>query len=302
MMRRHPLDTAQASATPDPDTSMPAMPADASLPRQGLHVNADTVAAAAAAAAAADLPGHCHVHANQPANPEHVRQAAEEGAGLNWETFRFGAFKFTSKKPGAQVQWSWQVKCPFHKKSQKTDCKKTMNVTPVTQDKYDEVIRCLKHWCNAARRFDRQRHHVAVSVDIAACPPAALIEASLIPASDIPPAVETDEVLDAREQQQQHVPKARAMPKQKSKSKPKAKAKSKSEAKAKAGKGRGRAGARGRARGRGLDSQPMSPMSAMNEAASDPPTLPSDVSADSSAESESSSTSSSSSSASDSES
>ena len=107
----------------------------------------------------------------RPDNANRAQEAARAGEPFDWESFRFGAFKFTAKKPKQHNQFSWQVKCPFHRKSDKTDCKKTLNVTPLTRERYDAVILCLKHWANQARQFSRQRFHVGFSVSADACPP-----------------------------------------------------------------------------------------------------------------------------------
>ena len=206
-----------------------------------------------------------------PPDPERIRRAREEGSNLDWNTFNFGAFKFTAKKPKTSAQWSWQVKCPFHRKSNKTDCKKTMNVTPATPERYHEVLRCLKHWCNSAKSFDRQRHHLAYAVGSHACPSDAVIAASVIPAADVPDRLATDEELDAREREL-----ARAKAKAKSKSQAKAKQKAKAKAKAKG---------KGSARGHEREAR----IAPSDEAASDPSSDSSNVGRSSSSSSSSSS-------------
>ena len=133
--------------------------------------------------------------------------------------------------------------------------KKTMNVTPVTEEKYNEVILCLKHWCNQAEKFTRQRQHVAFSVSPSECPPGSVIEASVIPANEAPDCPANDEELDAK-----------ASAKAKAKAKGKSKARAKSHAAPKV-RGRGRGG--GRSQADWGDGRAGSPG---DEAGSDPPT------------------------------
>ena len=188
-----------------------------------------------------------------PAADERREAAAAMGAGLSWTSFKFGAFRFTSKKPKTTAQFSWQVTCPFHAKSNHTGCKKAMNVTPVTEEKYKEVILCLKHWCNQAKKFTRQRHHLAFNVSSNECPPESVIEASVIPANEAPDRPPNDEDLDAK-----------ASAKAKAKAKGKSNARAKSHAAPKF-RGRGRGGGRSQAdRDHGRAGSPG------DEAASDP--------------------------------
>ena len=81
-----------------------------------LCVVPDPVARADQAAAALRRRKQATESSQMALDSERVRAAAAEGDALDWSTFKFGAFKFTAKKPKIQAQWSWQVKCPFHKK------------------------------------------------------------------------------------------------------------------------------------------------------------------------------------------
>ncbi|CAE7555177.1 unnamed protein product [Symbiodinium sp. KB8] len=159
-------------------------------------------------------------------NTERALEAARQGESFDWDSFRFGAFKFTAKKPKQQV------------------------------------IQCLKHWCNEARRFDRQRHHVNFTVLPDECPSEALIAAAVIPATAVPFEVLTDEALDkADARRTSAASKAKANPKQKSKAKATAKARGKAKAAA-SGKGKAKAKA----------GSHTAPGPGSDEAASDPET------------------------------
>ena len=240
-----------------------------------------------AEAAPSELPALARASASRP-DPERIEAAAADGSQFSWATFRYGAFRFTAKRPKAHAQWSWQAACPFHAKNSQTGCKKTMNVNPLTQERYDQVLACLKHWCNQARRFTRQRHHVGFNVGIDEHPALSMIESCVIPAAEAPGRVVNDEELDAQATATAAAAAAAkgnpAKAKAKARAAPKVVPKSKSE-------GRGRGG-RGRGRSRGMGSRVLTePPGPGDEAGSDPSSSESAPSAHSSSESSSSSTS-----------
>ena len=154
---------------------------------------------------------------------------------FDWKTFKWGAFTFTSKRPtktesGTQGTYVWQAACPFHAKNDKSGCRKSCNISPLTEENYSNVINCLKAWCNEAKKCKTQADHIALTASPTSFPAPSLIESACIPASEKPTSkVKTDvEILQAA-----HVP-ADSMPKQKAKSKAKAKPKGKVASKAKA--------------------------------------------------------------------
>ena len=100
------------------------------------------------------------------ASEQTLEAALRQGESLDWRGFFYGAFHFTPKK---QAQWSWQAACPFHALNCKAGCRKAMNVTPVTQEKYAEILCSLKHWCNQAQAFNMQRDHMALHVTPEMC-------------------------------------------------------------------------------------------------------------------------------------
>jgi hypothetical protein len=116
----------------------------------------------------------------------------------DWKTFKWGAFTFTSKRPSksqssTQGAYVWQASCPFHAKNDKTGCRKSCNVSPLTKENYKNVIYCLKAWCNEARKCKTQAEHMALSVSPTSFPLPSLIEAACIPATEKPTSkVKTD--------------------------------------------------------------------------------------------------------------
>jgi hypothetical protein len=78
----------------------------------------------------------------------------------------WGVFRITPKQPGGGT-WTggafggFSARCPFHKLSNKTGCKKWSRIRgPSAEDREAAYLRVL-FWCSQARSFDRQRHHVA---------------------------------------------------------------------------------------------------------------------------------------------
>ena len=195
------------------------------------------------ARAEADM-GPCQ---SEPADTERrkiVAMSVNEAstAGYDWRSFKWGAFRFTSKRPSkigsdGQGSFVWQASCPFHAKNQKTGCRKSCNVSPLTPENFRNVINCLKAWCNEARKCRTQAEHIALSVSPGSFPLPSVIEAACIPESEKPSSkVKTDvEIFDeqAKDTAQPSAPvsgpslpgpkrSAKSAPKRKAKAKPKA--------------------------------------------------------------------------------
>lgn len=174
----------------------------------------------------------------KPPADDLVESATADGQEFDWTTFKFGAFRFTSKRPlrGKRGQFAWEATCPFHARNSVTGCKKTMNVTPVNEDRFATTLRCLKTWCNEAQRFRLQREHLAFQVTPATCAPDEVLLARCIPASAAPAVIKTDVELDKEEQAAGAKAKAKGGAKAKAKAKEapaKAKAKTKPKPKVK---------------------------------------------------------------------
>ena len=109
--------------------------------------------------------------------------------------------------------------CRFHALNARSGCKKFVRFE--TPDEHGEAA-CmlkLKHWCNQARHFDRQRTHVRMPLRPSDIPPADIVEQQIL--LDDPPArVRTDLELDGDHAASSSA--AKAEPKAKTKSKAKA--------------------------------------------------------------------------------
>eukprot|EP00971_Amphidinium_carterae_P096489 1909440-Amphidinium_carterae.2 len=65
--------------------------------------------------------------------------------------------------PGGGVI-AWTARCPFHKLSQRTLCKKHITVT--SSDDSARGLRLLYHWCNCAVHYNRKRDHASMNLRI----------------------------------------------------------------------------------------------------------------------------------------
>ena len=111
----------------------------------------------------------------------------------------FGVFRLTVKQPSEKAGRKFggvEARCPFHKKNNRTDCKKYLQLRSADPEEFSKCVRALKMWCNSAPRYNRQRLHLQHHVSIDAAPAEEVVAAGCIvvgPAG----AVQGDDVLDA---------------------------------------------------------------------------------------------------------
>jgi len=111
----------------------------------------------------------------------------------------FGVFRLTVKQPSEKAGRKFggvEARCPFHKKNNRTDCKKYLQLRSADPEEFSKCVRALKMWCNSASRYNRQRLHLQHHVSIDAAPAEEVVAAGCIvvgPAG----AVQGDDVLDA---------------------------------------------------------------------------------------------------------
>ena len=199
---------------------------------------------AQAAVEQADPQGQELQLAQPPADPEMQEPLPPEDVDFDvymteyckrqqWGHFRL----FTWKKiqPGARAHGAIELTCPYHRKTQKTLCKKSCNLRGRSWGDIMNVMWALRNWANTAKQYDRQAFHLLPRVlDFKLTPAPALVQAQCLQSeADAPPAhVPTDEELDARRPQAKGraqaklapAPKAKAAPKQQAVAAPKAKA------------------------------------------------------------------------------
>jgi len=92
--------------------------------------------------------------------------------------FHWGCFRFTYKKISTENE-AYQAQCPFHKKSEKTMCKKTIKCVDSTFEGHRRCVDRLRFWCAMAGSYDRQRSHMAQHPSLDEVPPSEVVEASL---------------------------------------------------------------------------------------------------------------------------
>ena len=129
------------------------------------------------------------------------------------ENFDWGAFRFTlRKKKGLQDAWAWQCRCPFHRRSAVTECKKEMTVPKGDWEAQSmNTLLTLKHWANQAKNFGRQRYHKGTTLIIGQHPVAEFIEAQMIEEGPRSRPL-TDDALDENEDTNLFWPRLPAVP------------------------------------------------------------------------------------------
>ena len=99
----------------------------------------------------------------RPVEPGEVERILAGLRGHDWGIFRFTPVR---KKPHG----GYQVRCPFHRRNDVTDCKQEFKFPgPTDIDKRQTIIR-LMYWCVEHHRFDRQRKHRRWKPTFADCP------------------------------------------------------------------------------------------------------------------------------------
>ena len=69
--------------------------------------------------------------------------------------------------------------CPYHALNQKTGCKKFLSFAGNDEESKACCIQALRHWCNQALQFDRQRAHIRMPLRPQDIPPASVVDAQL---------------------------------------------------------------------------------------------------------------------------
>ena len=108
--------------------------------------------------------------------------------GTTW-----GAFRITPVDAGPFG--SFQIQCPFHKKSGAIGCKKKYAMTGPSVEDAERVLCRLMWWACQAHDFNRQRLHILSEVGVA--PPYIVIKGRIIEDKPIPGTIVTDVELDA---------------------------------------------------------------------------------------------------------
>ena len=128
-----------------------------------------------------------------------VRAAAALGLevyqGASW---RWGGFVITYVAATGGSKSAWQAKCPYHKLSEVSDCKKRMTNPDFNGLQSHQATLCrLLWWCSQAPLFERQREHIIFHPMPADTPDVAVVLNSIIhlPALD-ERSIATDQALD----------------------------------------------------------------------------------------------------------
>lgn len=113
---------------------------------------------------------------------------------------KYGDFSFSVKQPrSAPPHGGIEAQCRWHKKNDKTGCKRFLRFEDASEEARCRCILLLKHWCNQSRRFSRQRDHIRMPLSPGDLPLESVV---LMQArADHPPlSVKTDVELDEEEE------------------------------------------------------------------------------------------------------
>ena len=192
-----------------------------SLP--GVSVAGDAVAGGAVAVDTRSAPNSGHAARVAPVARAHL---VVPGVVQHWGVFRISSLQ--PKQP-SRPHGALEALCPFHKRSQKSECKKYLShKSDSPQDKALD-LKALKHWCSQARSVHLQRDHVRMKVlDRGALSnlSADFLESKRIdegPAEDVVP----DDIVDAEQRRSAPSAKAKTKAKAKVQSEPSRKSKAK---------------------------------------------------------------------------
>ena len=101
--------------------------------------------------------------------PSHAEPAPRGGHRTNpaLDNHNWGCFRMTLRRGGTHD--AWQVKCPWHRKSEKTGCTKSLNIIMLDGKSKEEcsamTLLFLKQWANTAFNYDTKWKHAAYNVD-----------------------------------------------------------------------------------------------------------------------------------------
>jgi hypothetical protein len=185
------MDADQAQEMWDPDLDLDALSdaADDAVTGEAL---AGLAAPPSAEPSRTPLPPGRGKFQDDPGNDVWDTQMRELTNEWTWEPFRF---TYKHEGPG-MPNGAMQATCPYHRLTETTGCKKTMNFPSRRLDDVLRVMWTLRHWCNRAHMYSRQRNHVLPrKLDVADTPDIGVILAARLtkaPAAFPPTDVELD--------------------------------------------------------------------------------------------------------------
>ena len=90
----------------------------------------------------------------------------------------FLAFAFTPKQKTAQLPFGgYQARCPYHRKSDRTDCKRFLHLRSNDPVEKKLTLRRLVWWCCLAPKFELQHDHVRTPLPPDTVPPFDILSA-----------------------------------------------------------------------------------------------------------------------------
>lgn len=111
---------------------------------------------------APEQPEQLHEAERPPALPRAPLQQAGLDILIGAKSFSIGPFRFTYQAPSNnRKHGGWQARCPYHRLSAVTECKKAAAMRSNSRSAALEILKVLMNWCALAREFERKRTHAA---------------------------------------------------------------------------------------------------------------------------------------------
>ena len=90
---------------------------------------------------------------------------------------KWGVFSFTPRAAGKQCKFGgWQARCPFHKLSDQSGCKKFIPAAGPTRQDRSDAMQVLLTWCSRAFLNSRQSSHLFDVLHVSDCPPFSVLK------------------------------------------------------------------------------------------------------------------------------
>ena len=106
-----------------------------------------------------------------PPPPPQAVLAAEVAIDGGLQSEVWGHFSINVRRPSAICKFgAWQAVCRYHRKNVSTGCKKQVGLLSPSAEHKELALWQVRHWCNQAVGFLRQKHHVAYQPTLAALP------------------------------------------------------------------------------------------------------------------------------------
>ena len=142
--------------------------------------------------------------------PADEGNVAELLVGTSWGAFTLCAVqpdRLVGRNRNSTPHGGYQATCPFHRRNQKTGCKRFFRIMASTQQAKLQCLKAALYWCGTYHSHTRQRHHVRAPLP-AVLPAYNVIKHWKVEGRPARRDIKTDEELDAEEEPDEIAPAA----------------------------------------------------------------------------------------------